>query len=108
MRATLNYKFSRLSPNLITRRKKYQEVIRCKKKIKKAAPECGAAFSLFENVLSENDLIKFSVLFGDDFKFEFDNHFAVKFHFSDVFTNFFNRIFLNHNLFAINFKAFFF
>jgi len=87
---------------------KISEGHQMQKKIKKAAPECGTAFSLFENVLSENDLINFSVLFGDDFKFEFDNHFAVKFHFSDVFTNFFNRIFLNHNLFAINFKAFFF
>ena len=75
---------------------------------KKAVPKLGTAFSLFENVLSESDLINISALFCDNFEFEINNHFFVKFHFCSVFTNFFDRVFLNKDLLTINFEAFFF
>ena len=79
-----------------------------RKSTKKAVPKLGTAFSLFENVLSESDLINISALFGDNFEFEINNHFFVKFHFCSVITNFFDRVFLNKDLFTVNFEAFFF
>lgn len=75
---------------------------------KKAVPKLGTAFSLFENLFSESNLLTISVLFCDNFKFEINNHLFVKFHFGGMFTDFFDRVFLNHDLSAINIEAFFF
>ena len=47
-------------------------------------------------------------LFGNHFKFEFNYNFTVKFHLGSMFSNFLDRIFLDGDLFAIDFKTLFF
>ena len=57
--------------------------------------------------MSKNYLYKKFCLFCDNFEFEIDNHIAVEFHPCGMFTNLFDRIFLDQDLFTINFEPFF-